>query len=260
MKVKMLRIANYCQTESIVRCWPGRFSRLADVANRQLYQILLPYQKIIISIIITYRCNALTNKSFTLKRHSFLQPRSSGLVPTRIPPRPENGSPTRMRRWKLGGLSPYSSTKKACSTYAVESRSLSRVYLMVDALDECDSDKFRLLDLIANSSSRSSKVNWLVSSRNEPDIEERLRMANSLAAISLESNSYYVSRPVDAFINSRIAKLAQLKGYREEMCGKIRSSLSAKADETFLWVALVCKEVETTRCLSLKNFHPGFSR
>lgn len=95
------------------------------------------------------------------------------------------------------------------------------MYLTVDALDECESDKFRLLDLIAN----------------------------SLATLSLEPNSYYVSRALDAFIISRIAKISSTEGvqYRDEVCEKVRSSLSAKEDGTFRWVALVCKKLETTQ-------------
>lgn len=129
----------------------------------------------------------------------------------------------------------------------LDDSSLARVYLMVDALDECDSNIFRLLDLIADSSSRSSKVKWLVSSRNKPDIEERLRMAHSPAKISLELNSYRISRAVNAFISSRVATLAKLKGYKDDLCEKIRKYLSAMAGGTFLWVALVCKTLETTR-------------
>jgi hypothetical protein len=139
--------------------------------------------------------------------------------------------------------------------------SLTRVYLMVDALDECDSELSQLLDLIVRNISRPSRVKWLVSSRNRPDIEERLRPADSRAKISLELNSCHISRAVNAFIDFKVSKLTELKAYKFELREKIRSYLYAKADGTFLWVALVCKElqgVQVRRTLSvLERFPPG---
>src|SRR5207248_7527624 len=52
---------------------------------------------------------------------------------------------------------------------------LARVYLMVDALDECDSELPQLLELIADHNFRpSSRVKWVVTSRNRLDVEELL--------------------------------------------------------------------------------------
>ena len=136
---------------------------------------------------------------------------------------------------------------KAIFLAMLKDSSLERVYLVVDALDECDSGKLMLLELISASSSTSSKVKWLVSSRNELGIEERLRMNSSRAEISLELNSDYISRAVDAFILSRVEGLAKLKGYKDDLSNEVRNYLFAKAEKTFLWVALVCKALETTR-------------
>jgi hypothetical protein len=51
-----------------------------------------------------------------------------------------------------------------------------------------------------------------VSSRNRPDIEERLRPAGSRAKISLELNSSHISRAINAFIDFKVSKLMELKG------------------------------------------------
>ena len=136
-----------------------------------------------------------------------------------------------------------------------------RVYLMVDALDECRSEQSQLLKLIVHSSSRSSSAKWLVSSRNMPDIEERLRTANSRARISLELNALHISRAVKVFIDFKVSELRKMKTYQDGMCEKVRSFLYEKADGTFLSVALVCKTLETARIgntLSvLEKFPPG---
>ena len=95
--------------------------------------------------------------------------------------------------------------------------SLARVYLMVDALDECNSKLSQLLDLIAPNTPHPSRVKWLVSSRNRSDIEERLRATSSCAKISLELNSCHISHAVNAFIDAKVSKLTELKAYKPEL-------------------------------------------
>ncbi|KAG5784551.1 hypothetical protein H9Q73_001841 [Fusarium xylarioides] len=52
---------------------------------------------------------------------------------------------------------------------------LKDAVLVVDALDECITDRPQLLDFIIQSSSLpSSRVKWIISSRNWPDIEDKL--------------------------------------------------------------------------------------
>jgi len=123
---------------------------------------------------------------------------------------------------------------------------LTRTYLVVDALDECESGLLKLLDLIARNvyTTESSRVKWLVSSRNRHDIEERLRITDSPVELSLELNAESVSGAVDAYIDHKLAKLDRLKQYKEDRV-KIAEELRKKADGTFLWVALVCKELES---------------
>jgi hypothetical protein len=61
---------------------------------------------------------------------------------------------------------------------------------------------------------------------------------------SLEFNSSHVSRAVNAFIDSKVHELAERKTYDGELQKDVRDYLYEKADGTFLWVALVCKELE----------------
>jgi hypothetical protein len=57
----------------------------------------------------------------------------------------------------------------------LDDSSLARVYMMIDGLDECTFELSHLLNLIVRYTSKSSKVKWIVSSRNRLEIEERLR-------------------------------------------------------------------------------------
>lgn len=52
--------------------------------------------------------------------------------------------------------------------------SLESTYLIVDALDECETDAPQLSKLIVETTSTFPRVKWIVSSRN--DIEARLRL------------------------------------------------------------------------------------
>jgi hypothetical protein len=140
--------------------------------------------------------------------------------------------------------------------------SLATVYLMVDALDECDSELSQLLDLIAHNTSKpSSRVKWLVSSRSRPIIEVRLRPDKLRSKISLESNSCHTLHAVNAFIDFKVSELAEGNEYDTELYKEVNSYLRKNAGGTFLWVALVCKElrdVEVWDTLEiLKKFPPG---
>ena len=72
-------------------------------------------------------------------------------------------------------------------TDMLKDASLKRMYLIVDALDECQSQLSQFLNLIVrNASDSSSPVKWLVSSRHRVDIEERLRLEKGQIELDLE--------------------------------------------------------------------------
>ncbi|KAF2023139.1 hypothetical protein EK21DRAFT_105458 [Setomelanomma holmii] len=91
--------------------------------------------------------------------------------------------------------------------------SLDTTYFIVDALDECVTDLPKLLDFFIKHSSKSSRVKWIVSSRNWPDIEERLELAGHKVKLSLELNAESVSAAVGVFIEQKMSKLAHQKKY-----------------------------------------------
>ncbi|KAG4427767.1 hypothetical protein IFR05_016752, partial [Cadophora sp. M221] len=123
-----------------------------------------------------------------------------------------------------------------------DSKSQSGTYLIVDALDECDINLPQLLNLITQSASRFPSVKWVVSSRNKSDIEARLRLDRTQVRLSLELNREHVSRAVEIFIAFRVSQLPLLAddSTLQEM---VRRGIYAKAAGTFLWVALVLKEL-----------------
>ena len=143
----------------------------------------------------------------------------------------------------------------------LQDKSLSTVYLIVDALDECDNDIFRLLEWIIQKDTHSlSRVKWLLTSRNIPQIRELLE-DNDLSHTSLELNSSHVSKAVDTFIDTKVTELARQKRYNSELQIFIKDYLLRKAEGTFLWVALVCKELKKVMRartqLTLQEFPAG---
>ncbi|KAF2818314.1 HET-domain-containing protein [Ophiobolus disseminans] len=124
--------------------------------------------------------------------------------------------------------------------------SLRRTYLVIDALDECVTDLPRLLDFVAKQASVSPRVKWIVSSRNWPDIEAQLERAGHKVRLSLELNAKSVTAAVAVFIQQKVDKLAQEKQYEAEIRLAVLDHLTSNANDTFLWVALVCQELEGT--------------
>jgi hypothetical protein len=124
--------------------------------------------------------------------------------------------------------------------------SSTTTYLIIDALDECVTDLPKLLDFIVKQSSASSHVKWLVSSRNWPDIQKHLGQAGHKVRLSLELNAAAVSTAVQAFIDQRVSKLAQQNRYDERTKRAVLEHLALNANDTFLWIALVCQDLQAT--------------
>ncbi|KAK3371787.1 hypothetical protein B0T24DRAFT_579249 [Lasiosphaeria ovina] len=119
--------------------------------------------------------------------------------------------------------------------------SLVHTYLVVDALDECVVELPKLLDLISRSLSFPTRVKWLLSSRNEPGIEQKLDK-HAQINLELEENAKYVSRTVDRYIDHRLSEITSLAD-DIDLRGLVRGILHQKANGTFLWVALVVQEL-----------------
>jgi hypothetical protein len=136
---------------------------------------------------------------------------------------------------------------------------LKRAYLVVDALDECRDEEpglSQLLELISDISETNDKVKWLVSSRNVPQIETRLEENKTRTRLSLELNADSVASAVEAFIDYKLSGLAER--YRQAYAASrdasiheelrkvqddVAKELREKAAGTFLWVALVFKQI-----------------
>ncbi|KAF1835058.1 hypothetical protein BDW02DRAFT_310937 [Decorospora gaudefroyi] len=122
---------------------------------------------------------------------------------------------------------------------------LPPTYLLVDALDECTTGLPELLRVITDANlGRQSRVKWLVTSRNIPDIERYLRPDAAGTQVSLEVSASHVSKAVAAFVDFKVQDLVTVKRYEAKLQAEVEKVLRSKAEGTFLWVSLVCKELE----------------
>jgi hypothetical protein len=122
---------------------------------------------------------------------------------------------------------------------------LPLTHLLVDGLDECTSGMPELLQIITSDSvGRQSRVKWLVTSRNIPEIEQYLQPDSLGIQLSLEVEANQVSRAVAAFVDYKVQRLLTVRKYSTKLQAEIQQQLRDKAEGTFLWVSLVCKELE----------------
>ena len=129
-------------------------------------------------------------------------------------------------------------------TSILQDPGLSSTYLIVDALDECVVDLPKLLEFIVQKSFISPRIKWVVSSRNWPDIEERLERAGHKLRLCLELNQKSVSAAVSTYIEHKTLQLADQKKYNDRTRVAVLQHLVSNANDTFLWVALVCENLK----------------
>ncbi|KAF7184605.1 hypothetical protein CNMCM7691_005848 [Aspergillus felis] len=138
---------------------------------------------------------------------------------------------------------------------------LPRVYFIIDALDECQTDLQPLLKLITEHAS-SSRLRCLVSSRTRDDIRSLLGISGCCTELDLDENALKnVETVVRAYIDCEITELTQRKKYSPKLQKEVKDYLQLHADGTFLWVALVCQQLRKTLLWKtpsvLKSFPSG---
>ncbi|EAQ91141.1 hypothetical protein CHGG_03076 [Chaetomium globosum CBS 148.51] len=107
------------------------------------------------------------------------------------------------------------------------------VYLAVDALDECAQGRSDLFSLISTSLNLSQKLKD--PGTNSPDASKSL----------VELDTQRLEDPVNAFIHYKLKTLKHRQGYNERVLAEVSREVRGRAKNTFLWVALAFKVLET---------------
>jgi hypothetical protein len=138
-----------------------------------------------------------------------------------------------------------------------------RVYVIVDALDECRDDGMAdLLKLIVRTGlSRPSQIKWLLTSRPLASAERELLAGSDQVRVDLELNTKHISQGVKNYISYKVAELDRCCDYGSALRQDIEQVLRRKAEDTFLWVSLVCKRLENERrdeaLTTIQDLPPG---
>ncbi len=139
----------------------------------------------------------------------------------------------------------------------LDDSALKRAFLVVDALDECKRGEpglEQLLQLISETA-KNDKIKWLVTSRNETYIRNILDRTKTGGVLSLELNADSVADAVQYYIDHKMLDLVarfertytdcensileEVRQVEDQVAEEIRR----KADGTFLWVALVFRQI-----------------
>ncbi|KAH6653638.1 hypothetical protein BKA67DRAFT_570686, partial [Truncatella angustata] len=147
-------------------------------------------------------------------------------------------------------------------TLMLQDRQSHEVVFVIDALDECSDDLPKLINFIAQQSSKGN-AKWLVSSRNWPQIEDMLSAASEKVRLSLELNQDSVTAAVKVYIRHKAEELRVAKNLDDEKYSQLIDYMNTNADSTFLWVALVVQRLKDAKVRArnilreLYEFPPG---
>ncbi len=89
-----------------------------------------------------------------------------------------------------------------------------------------------------------ARVKWLLTSRPLDSGERELLVGSDQVRVSLELNAQHIAQGVRAYISYKVAELGRRWGHRSVVRQEIEKELGRKAEDTFLWVSLVCKRLE----------------
>ncbi|CAG8381999.1 unnamed protein product [Penicillium salamii] len=119
---------------------------------------------------------------------------------------------------------------------------LPRLCIIIDAVDECETELPQLLGLITHTKVLNSNIKWILSSRNRDDIGQHLDGRSSITSLRLESVPQQISQAMTNFVNTRVSQLPALKDHID-LQEELKSQICQKANGTFLWAALVITEL-----------------
>jgi NACHT domain len=140
------------------------------------------------------------------------------------------------------------------------------VYLIVDALDECDQGVEDLIEVISTSLTLSNKVRWLVSSRPEVDILTKINnpaVAETIVELDMQSRKSLVEK----YIKYKLSELKRSEvgdTYTTEIQAAVLHEVVGRAEDNLLWISLVFKDFKTVHgkwaVKKVKNYPPGLSK
>ena len=142
----------------------------------------------------------------------------------------------------------------------VTSQTHIKVIIILDALDEFDEASQKTISskvLALVQSDRPSSIKFFITSRPHAFAVTELRRHG--LCLALEQRQDLVGEDVNIFIEKRLSKLVERKGLSDEVQRDMLTALKAKADRSFLWVALTLSYLEQISFVTKADVEAGLS-
>ncbi|KAK8149428.1 wD repeat domain [Beauveria asiatica] len=130
------------------------------------------------------------------------------------------------------------------------SKDASPVYLFVDALDECDEGQKEIIRLIAASLRVSKNVRWLITSRTEVELLDKVTSATTNASVVLDEIDVLAQTGRDEmYIQHKLSALKEQPGleYGKVDCEQLKKAMQERAEGNLLWLAVVFDSIKEMR-------------
>ncbi|KAK2765528.1 hypothetical protein FQN54_008382 [Arachnomyces sp. PD_36] len=126
--------------------------------------------------------------------------------------------------------------------------SVGTVYLIIDALDECSDSELLFKVMKSVHRGQSSKAKWLVTSRPVLSLDS-LKIDFK---IDFKDRSNEIFNSIGVYVDSKVSELARIKILTEEESQQIKDFLKDNSNGTFLWIAIVLREIGLSEPLKIK--------
>ncbi|KAI9926976.1 hypothetical protein MW887_003356 [Aspergillus wentii] len=127
----------------------------------------------------------------------------------------------------------------------LDDRTLGRAIVVIDAMDECEETSRELLVSFideASSAEELSNIKWHISSRPLSEMSGSVQDITSSTHSLLKLDGHDMSPSINRYIDLKMVQLRQ-KAHKKSRVDEIADKLRAQASNTYVWVALVCKEL-----------------
>lgn len=120
-----------------------------------------------------------------------------------------------------------------------------RLFVVIDALDESDSgDADEFLALLCKTGLDDARVKWLVTSRRLPCLPAVGQNTLDYVKIELDLCQDEMLRAVAAYAKARVDNFHAARMFDTALRAKVESELIQKAASSFLWVSLICDDLQ----------------
>ncbi|KAK7418752.1 hypothetical protein QQX98_003770 [Neonectria punicea] len=131
----------------------------------------------------------------------------------------------------------------------VQDERAGEVFILIDALDECDKSTREALivglnDLFMKVSESRGKFKFLITSR--PDLSGIESELLDEIGVTLRIDSSSVNADLSDYIEVNVDDLARRKRYSSALKEEVKNALRGQAGGTFLWVSLMLAELKNT--------------